>query len=175
MKAEINTDNFERFKGLYRNPMLGRERGTDVWTPLIDADYLELTSLADMTKEHAIMVAAIFLSQAKYMNELGSLLFRREKESPGFASFERILTGEGDDRLVVKLTFDGRTIEVVIYTDGGMFVYDERSEEYDDLGGTEYGWAYDKLREFGYLVPWNGLTCEEVIAAGWVKLKTVMT
>lgn len=57
-------------------------------------------------------------------------------------------------------------------------IIDLGSEDYDELGwfdkeGMFYYWSFidvDYLRSKGYALPWMGLSVEEMIQAGWIRL-----
>lgn len=57
-------------------------------------------------------------------------------------------------------------------------IIDLESEDYNENGwwdkhGNFYWWSYadvDYLRSKGYALPWMGLSVEEMVEAGWIKL-----
>lgn len=59
-------------------------------------------------------------------------------------------------------------------------IIDLGSEDYNEAGwcdkyGDFYWWTYadvDYLRSKGYALPWMGVSIEEMIEAGWIKLIT---
>lgn len=44
-------------------------------------------------------------------------------------------------------------------------------ESIDDITPFQFTYMYDFLRSRGYLLPWMGLSCEELIESGWAKYK----
>lgn len=63
-------------------------------------------------------------------------------------------------------------------TDEDAEFIDLKNEDYNEQGwfsadGSFYFWAFDEadyLRSKGYAIPWMGLSVEEMVKAGWIKL-----
>ena len=160
MKAEINNENKARFFTQYwgqkvlvypKDNLAGRSGGIDVVGWMISTDvcvngHLELKPLSFISDEDATELIRI-----KLVNE-GYPLTQITDIKVGIHS----KTG-------IK---DKTSIEAVVsFKDWGdsverIFIDDNMSCFYADF-----------LRSRGYLVPFMGLTCEELIEAGWVRYK----
>lgn len=103
---------------------------------------IELTRLAQITDEDAIEVAR-------------KLCFYYEH----------------DVLFVVERTY--QYVTVVSNSFGNIYIWFdcEITYQYDDLNILAYLDAYDFLRSKGYALPFMGLSVEQMVAAGWIKLR----
>ena len=106
-------------------------------------DYLELTPLSMISDEHAIEVAKILHGDE--------------------GDFEIVFNASGN----TSVSAYGRPsyapcIEIMW---NGNVSYEQALE-------LQISHAYDYLRSKGYALPWMGVTVEQQIEWGWVKLKT---
>jgi hypothetical protein len=115
-----------------------------------------LTSLADITDEHAIEVAkrlnnAAFISHKKW---------KVEHVENGCASYVKVWS---------KLSYHEFEID---YDGVGLHLIDSETKESPTTHDADTLFAYDYLRSKGYALPFNGLSVEDQIKEGFAKLKT---
>lgn len=165
MKTEINNENKARFFAQYWGQLVLRSLtnggnfhlyqvgfGNQYYNEL---DYLELKPFSSISDEDAIEVAKIVCARHN----------RHYKES------EITYKMEGKWKVILMVKNIER-YEIHIMSDGIGFV--DRLK--DGCGDKNYYCpsqfhVSDFLRSHGYLVPFKGLTCEEIIEAGWAKYK----
>lgn len=122
---------------------------------LIINGYLELKSIEDITDEDAICVAKI----------VSPMLFDGDGNNDGhIIDKSEIKSGWISVKHKRKITM------VDIDLDGFVFEYHE-DEGYTRPSLVNAGADY--LRSQGYALPWMGLSIDDLIKYGWVKLKKV--
>lgn len=107
-----------------------------------------LKPLSSITDEDAIEVAIMLRPMSFEMHPRGWHIERTERE--------------------IEITHNQSIYEFDIDFMGSIGVDNGQSWEY--MGNTEYLNAYDFLRSKGYALPFIGLSVEEMVQAGWLKL-----
>lgn len=111
-------------------------------------DCLELTSLSQITDEDAIEVAMIVTPVI--FERSGKVFITRDSEEV-----------QVRQKLNVYLT-------VIEFIEGAIYAYSE-DESYTHNPNMVY--AIDFLRSKGYALPWMGVSVEQQVEYGWIKLK----
>lgn len=161
MKSEITPENKAKFFAQYwgqdvlSSDMYG-DNGT-IYSLTMKEDscndkWLLLKPLSSISDEDAIEVAKIACPELFHTRKSGHYIERREFEN-GW--------------ITVKHDINYKSVDIDI--DGYILVYNESDDGgYDRNPNMVH--AIDYLRSKGYALPWMGLTVEEMIEAGWVKL-----
>lgn len=111
-------------------------------------DFLELKPLSSISDEDAIEVAQL-ITRFKWDLDFGTKVIKEENQ-------------------------------VIVYYDAVKNGYKHKTSIYDDFFSRSYsgepvhelsGVVYDYLRSKGYALPYMGLSVEEQVNRGWVKLK----
>lgn len=152
MKAEINNENKAKFFAQYWgqdilcSDMYG-DGGTIYSATMkgssIKNEWIELKSLSDVCDEDAYGI--------------GMLVNCWSKTERRMAFFK-------DDEMRETHIMAGKAFADCIGKDFGWGMSHPFANN-----STDILHAYDFLRSRGYLVPWMGLSCEEIIEAGWAK------
>jgi len=115
----------------------------------IDSDYLELTSISQISDQDAIEVAKL--------------------QAPTFDNKSKVLRLDNSIEIhrlnnVVKITHEISTFHrgILLMVGGAV----QTMYAYDSLVFTDY------LRSNGYALPWMGLSVIEQINRGWVKIRS---
>lgn len=120
------------------------------------SSYLDLTPLSQITDEHAIEVIKIFKGYSG-MHKSTTKIDRDSKEI--FKQFYWT-------NPFVDGGFQGIDDQTVIanFSNEGIHVLKSNRE-------SDYWYALDFLRSQGYALPWMGISVQELIEWGWVKIK----
>jgi len=154
MKTEINLENKAKlFAQYWGQNVAGMTCDMGGWTvgKRNDFDYLELNTLSSISDEDAIEVAHILTSN-KYTSSDFKIFHSGSNHNPPYISV--------DYRSVdfqYKCAFQ-------IYLSSNMI--------YANISNSVI-WDYvvSFLRSKGYALPWMGLSVDEMIKAGWIKLE----
>lgn len=178
----------ERFNGLYAGQKI-RVVKTERWTgsrlefveQRVSAGtglggYLELKPLSAISDEDAVIVASIIHKEGSIMDSLMKILNGEKSDNHPFEleSIEKINYDSYDEKDYYHTDVNtiGDIVSTVrIYDDGEIRVYDEKGNDYEDMSSLiKFLNAWDYLRSCGYALPWLGISVEEQIKRGWVKL-----
>ncbi|QEL01099.1 hypothetical protein FKG96_09865 [Olivibacter sp. LS-1] len=154
-KIENTPENKARFFGLYyMQPVLS---GSDMWNTvngyclnIIRAQnyHLELTHISQITDDDAIELAQI-LTRWVWNLDLGTKVIKESNQ-------------------------------ITVYYDALNNGFKHRTTIYDDFFSRNYtgdpiqpftGESFDYLRSKGYALTWMGLSVEDLINYGWIKLR----
>lgn len=160
MKTEINNENKAKFFALYWGQRIQSDGINlfDVTNVLVYQSWLELKPLSSISDEDAEIVARIITPH-----------------SGSFIKIERFC----------HLSVIFNNVRTLIYPDFSFTSYNEDykdSVSFDHMlfshQGSISNWIYYEsvlfvehyLRSKGYALPWMGLSVEEMVKAGWIKL-----
>jgi hypothetical protein len=174
MKAEINNENKSKFFALYwgqsigfvKNDMNGWEVGKCNFI-----DSIELKPLSSISDEDAIEVAKI----CHQMDNGWEIVKRNNTE---FGSVHLHRKGNVNDIYHTSITF--HYAEVIANhhflktedDDAVSFKVNIGKINQTEKKPVPYIAIVDYLRSKGYALPWMGLSVEEMVQAGWIKLTT---
>lgn len=159
MKAEITPENRAKFFAQYwgqnvlSSDMYG-DNGT-IYSLTMKEDsfndkWLSLKPLSSISDEDAIEVAKIACPELFHTRKSGHYVDRSQI-----------------DWISVKHDYNYKSVDIDI--DGYVLVCDESDGSLYERNPNMVH-AIDYLRSKGYALPWMGLTAQEMVEAGWIKL-----
>lgn len=187
MKAEINNENKAKFFALYWGQEIFRYRNVDKISPqainihvdyytlnptvVFEFGYIVLKPLSSISDEDAIEVAKI----CHQMDNGWEIVKRNNTE---FGSVHLHRKGNVNDIYHTSITF--HYAEVIANhhflktedDDAVSFKVNIGKINLTEKKPVPYIAIVDYLRSKGYALPWMGLSVEEMVEAGWIKLTT---
>lgn len=118
--------------------------------------YLKLTSLSDITDEDAIEVAKMALGYSKLPQQINISETVNRKIGFGFSFW---LNGESEYQIDLGNFYNPKLFCLNRHTSPSEYLHNALK-------------ISDYLRSRGYALPWMGVSVEEQIKRGWIKLKT---
>lgn len=159
---ENTIENKEKFFAQYWGQRLltyGKQKGYLV-NHFLDGNYtkafLELTSLSDITDEDAIEVAKMALGYSKLPQQINISETVNRKIGFGFSFW---LNGESEYQIDLGNFYNPKLFCLNRHTSPSEYLHNALK-------------ISDYLRSRGYALPWLGVSVEEQIKRGWIKLKT---
>lgn len=165
MKAEINNENKVKFFALYwgqkvfQKPILSEKPVSNIWVfefedpEDIEEEILWLKPLSQISDEDMKSLAEI-----EGYGQEGSLFGKVIRE----ANIIYLLIIEDEE--------DYPNGRFNLFLNSGFLEYDNMKGYEDNRTCGVTSSSYDYLRSKGYALPWMGLSVEEMIKAGWIKL-----
>lgn len=161
MKTEITLENKAKFFAQYWNQKIFFTSNNQLnphknsFGRLINnKDFLLLKHLSSITDEDAIEVAEII--------NISSYDFIEVFENNDTTAIKCLLTSKKDGDCYGGIVY--------IYKDGTIYWDYHNKDKYNE-SEIRLLTAYDYLRSKGYALPWMGLSVEEMVEAGWIKLQ----
>lgn len=158
MKIELTLENKAKFFAQYWGQEVFKLQGLDKtykvpYLEILDEDHLLLKPLSSIIEENA--------------NELAKII---NCHYSGITLKTEIHTKKqfGKDHTWCRVFYIHEDNQHIVYNigDGGL------SHNSGNAYFEQYAHASDFLRSKGYALPWMGLLVEEIIEAGWIKLKS---